>query len=72
MKSIVISLLIYTSIQTSQFIYLNNPETLTQTGILHKKKVIKNTQIRYFFHYKNGTNKTQSFSLANKKTVLSR
>jgi len=70
MKSIVISLLISTSFQTSQFIYLNNPETLTQTGILHKKKVIKNTQIRYFFHYKNGTNKTQSFSLENKKTVF--
>ena len=70
MKSIVFSLLISTSFQSSQFIYLNNPETLNQTGILHKKKIIKNTQIRYFFHYKNGTRENQNFSVWNKKTVF--
>ena len=70
MKSIVFSLLISTSFQSSQFIYLNNPETLNQTGILHKKKIIKNTQIRYFFHYKNGTKQNQNFSVWNKKTVF--
>ena len=69
-KSIVFSLLISTSFQSSQFIYLNNPETLNQTGILHKKKIIKNTQIRYFFHYKNGTRENQNFSVWNKKTVF--
>jgi DNA-binding beta-propeller fold protein YncE len=70
MKSMVFSLLISTSFQSSQFIYLNNPETLNQTGILHKKKIIKNTQIRYFFHYKNGTKENQNFSIWNKKTVF--
>ena len=69
-KSIVFSLLISTSFQSSQFIYLNNPETVNQTGILHKKKIIKNIQIRYFFHYKNGTKENQNFSVWNKKTVF--
>lgn len=43
----------------TEFIYLNNPETLKCTGILHQKKFNVNTNVRYFFHYKNGTNETQ-------------
>lgn len=42
-------------------IYLNNPETLTKTGVLHKKTFQNNTRVRYFFHYKNGTEKRQKF-----------
>ena len=38
--------------------------------ILNKKKIIKKTQIRYFFHYKNGTRENQNFSVWNKKTVF--
>ena len=38
--------------EKTQFIYLNNPETLKTTGILHKKKYSQNTNVRYFFHFK--------------------
>jgi len=41
----------------SCLIYLNNPETLTKTGVLHKKTFQNNNRVRYFFHYKNGTDK---------------
>lgn len=47
--------------EKTQFIYLNNPETLKTTGILHKKKYSQNTNVRYFFHFKNGTNNAQNF-----------
>jgi len=47
--------------EKTQFIYLNNPETLKTTGILHKKKYSQNTNVRYFFHFKNGTKSTQKF-----------
>ena len=50
-------------------IYLNNPETLTKTGVLHKKTFQNNTRVRYFFHYKNGTNKTQKFVFSCKGLV---
>lgn len=47
-----------------QFVYLNNPETLKTTGILHKKKYSQNTNVRYFFHYVNGTNNKQNFKIS--------
>ena len=50
-------------------IYLNNPETLKKPGILHTKKFQKNTRVRYFFHYKNGTNKQQKFVFSCKGIV---
>jgi hypothetical protein len=50
-------------------IYLNNPETLTKTGVLHKKTFQNNTRVRYFFHYKNGTSKTQKFVFSCKGLV---
>jgi len=53
----------------SCLIYLNNPETLTKTGVLHKKTFQNNTRVRYFFHYKNGTNKQQKFVFSCKGTV---
>ncbi len=53
----------------SCLIYLNNPETLTKTGVLHKKTFQNNTRVRYFFHYKNGTNKTQKFVFSSKGLV---
>jgi len=51
------------SINDNQLIYLNKPETLTNTGILHKRKYTKNSNVRYFFHYKNGTSNNQKFSI---------
>ena len=53
----------------SCLIYLNNPETLTKTGVLHKKTFQNNTRVRYFFHYKNGTDKSQKFVFSCKGLV---
>jgi hypothetical protein len=50
-------------------IYLNNPETLTKTGVLHKKTFQNNNRVRYFFHYKNGTDKSQKFVFSCKGLV---
>ena len=50
-------------------IYLNNPETLTKTGVLHKKTFQNNTRVRYFFHYKNGTDKKQKFVFSSQEKV---
>ena len=47
----------------TEFVYLNNPETLKYTGILHQKKFTENTNVRYFFHYKNGTKDNQNFNI---------
>lgn len=52
--------------EKTQFIYLNNPETLKTTGILHQKKYSQNTNVRYFFHYKNGTKSIQKFYIKSK------
>ena len=53
----------------SCLIYLNNPETLTKTGVLHKKTFQNNTHVRYFFHYKNGTSKQQKFVFSSQEKV---
>jgi hypothetical protein len=53
----------------SCLIYLNNPETLTKTGVLHKKTFQNNNRVRYFFHYKNGTDKPQKFVFSCKGLV---
>jgi len=53
----------------SCLIYLNNPETLTKTGVLHKKTFQNNTRVRYFFHYKNGTDKKQKFVFSSQEKV---
>jgi hypothetical protein len=55
--------------QPSYFLYLNNPETLTKTGIVHEKKIQNNTKIRYFLHFKNGTKSNQTFSFSTQKPV---
>lgn len=69
MKSAILALFVITTSKPSYFVYLNNPETLTSTGILHKKTFEKNSHVRYFFHYVNGTNKPQQFTVKNKEVV---
>ena len=69
MKSAILALFVITTSKPSYFVYLNNPETVTSTGILHKKTFEKNTHVRYFFHYVNGTNKPQQFIVKNKEVV---
>jgi len=68
-KSAILALFVLTTSKPSYFVYLNNPETLTSTGILHKKSFEKNAHVRYFFHYVNGTNKSQKFTIKNKEVV---
>jgi hypothetical protein len=69
MKSAILALFVFTTSKPSYFVYLNNPETLTSTGILHKKTFENNTHVRYFFHYVNGTTKPQLFTVKNKEVV---
>lgn len=69
MKSAILALFVITTSKPSYFVYLNNPETVTSTGILHKKTFEKNTHVRYFFHYVNGTDKPQQFTVKNKEVV---
>ena len=55
LKSLLTFCFFAVSQQPSYFLYLNNPETLTKTGIVHEKKFDKDTRVRYFLHFKNGT-----------------
>lgn len=57
------------NISTGEFIYMNNPERLKTTGILHKKKYNQNTNVRYFFHYVNGTKSNQKFEIKSNNIV---
>jgi hypothetical protein len=69
MKSAILALFVLATNKPSYYVYLNNPETVTSTGILHKKTFEKNSHVRYFFHYLNGTDKSQQFSIKNKEIV---
>jgi hypothetical protein len=69
MKSAILALFVLSTSKPSYYVYLNNPETVTSTGILHKKTFDKNSHVRYFFHYVNGTDKSQKFSIKNKEIV---
>ena len=60
-KCLIAALFILNSQQTSYLLYLNNPETINKSGVLHDKKYTQNTRVRYFVHYKNGTDKPQKF-----------
>ena len=62
-KAILVSLFSAVQTTSNNFVYLNAPETLTSTGILHKKTFKENSNSRYFFHYKNGTDKKQTFDV---------
>ena len=71
LKMVLLALLISVDKQNSYFIYLNNPETVLSKGILHQKTFIKDSHVRYFFHYKNGTDKNIKFNIQSKKPVKS-
>jgi len=71
LKMVLLSLLISVDKQNSYFIYLNNPETVLSKGILHQKTFTKDSHVRYFFHYKNGTDKNIKFNIQSKKPVKS-
>ena len=67
-KAIFVSLYLITS-SNSYFVYLNSPETLTKPGIIHKQNFTKNSQIRYFYHFKNGTEEKKKFSVTSNEIV---
>ena len=67
-KAMVLSLYIFTS-NKPYFVYLNNPETLTKPGILHKQEFTSNQNIRFFYHFKNGTKENKTFSVKTSKDV---
>ncbi len=69
MKSAILAMFVLTTSKPSYYVYLNNPETLRTTGILHQKTFEKDTRVRYFFHYVNGTDKSQKFTVKNKEKV---
>ena len=58
-KAILVSLFSAVQTTSNNFVYLNTPETLTSTGILHKKTFKENSNSRYFF----GTNEKQNFDV---------
>jgi hypothetical protein len=70
-KCLIAALFILNSQQTSYLLYLNNPETINKSGILHDKKFTQNTRVRYFVHYKNGTEQTQKFYMNSNLKVKS-
>lgn len=70
-KCLVTALFILNFNQTSYLLYLNNPETVNKSGLLHDKKYNVNTKVRYFVHYKNGTDKQQKFYMNSNLKVKS-
>jgi len=68
-KAIVTLLLSLYSLDNNYLLYLNNPETVKTSGILHQKKYISNSKVRYFVHYKNGTDKNQKFYMTSDKKI---
>jgi len=67
-KATMVSLYLITS-SKPYFIYLNSPETLKKPGIIHKQSFTKNSHIRYFYHFKNGTEEKKQFSVSTNNIV---
>ena len=68
-KAIVLLLFSLYSSDNNYLLYLNNPETVKTSGILHQKKYTSNSKVRYFVHYKNGTDKNQKFFMTSDKKI---
>lgn len=68
-KAVVVLLLSLYFSDNNYLLYLNNPETVKTSGILHQKKYTSNSKVRYFVHYKNGTDKNQKFYLTSDKKI---
>jgi len=67
-KALLIALYLFHASST-HFVYLNTPETIKKPGIIYKNNYKQNTRVRYFYHFKNGTDKKQSFTINTTKTV---
>ena len=60
-KMTVLSLFLSITNKDSYLVYLNNPETVKSSGLIYSQTFNKNSKVRYFFHYKNGTKKQMNF-----------
>jgi hypothetical protein len=67
-KALLIALYLFHASST-HFVYLNTPETIKKPGIIYKNNYKQNTRVRYFYHFKNGTDKKQSFTINTTKIV---
>ncbi len=68
-KAIIVLLFSLYSSDNNYLLYLNNPETVKTSGILHQKKYTSNSKVRYFVHYKNGSDKNQKFYMRSDKKI---
>lgn len=68
-KAIIVLLFTLYSSDNNYLLYLNNPETVKTSGILHQKKYTSNSKVRYFVHYKNGSDKNQKFYMTSDKKI---
>lgn len=68
-KMTVLSLFLSTTNKDSYLVYLNNPETMKSSGLVHSQTFNKNSNVRYFFHYKNGTKKPMLFVIKSKNKL---
>lgn len=68
-KAIIVILITLYCSDNNYLLYLNNPETVKTSGILHQKKYTSNSKVRYFVHYKNGTEKNQKFYFKSDKKI---
>ena len=60
-KMTMLSLFLSITNKDSYLVYLHNPETIKSPGLVHSQTFQKNSNVRYFFHYKNGTKKPMLF-----------
>ncbi len=68
-KAVIVLLFTLYSSDNNYLLYLNNPETVKTSGILHQKKYTSNSKVRYFVHYKNGSDKNQKFFMKSDKKI---
>jgi hypothetical protein len=67
-KMTVLSLFLSITNKDSYLVYLNSPETVKSSGLIYSQTFNKNSKVRYFFHYKNGTKNPMNFVIkANNK-----
>lgn len=67
-KATMVSLYLITT-SKPYFVYLNSPENLTKSGIIHKQNFSHDSNVRYFYHFKNGTDEKKKFSVTTKNIV---
>jgi hypothetical protein len=65
-----LAMLLASAVAYSDLYFMNSPETLRSTGVLHNLSLKPNTKSRLFFHYLNKTGATQNFTIRSDKKIL--